>query len=104
MLVSRLGLMGDEGLVRSVSSVHAVVGGEPYHALSSPLVVKGIPIVQAGLDGERLGRLDVTVTDEGRSEDPQVTLIALTDEYADEPEIVALVASFRSAPTAPPAR
>jgi len=49
-----------------------------------------------GYDGQFLGRLDVTVNEDGTLADPQITIITLTPEYPEDPEVAALVARYKS--------
>jgi 2',3'-cyclic-nucleotide 2'-phosphodiesterase (5'-nucleotidase family) len=52
-------------------------------------------IVQAGYDGEWVGRLDVAFDGQGRAVEPQVEIITLGAEVADDPVMAALVDSYK---------
>jgi 2',3'-cyclic-nucleotide 2'-phosphodiesterase (5'-nucleotidase family) len=52
-------------------------------------------IVQAGYDGEWLGRLDVAFDVAGQVVNPRVEIVTLGPEIADDPALAALVAAYR---------
>jgi len=52
-------------------------------------------IVQAGYDGEWLGRLDVAFDVAGLAVNPRVEIVTLGPEIADEPALAELVAGYR---------
>jgi len=94
ILLSRLGLEADQELARIVEGINVIVGGRSRNLLTAPVLVGPTVIVQAGYDGEWLGRLDVGFGPQGQAIDPQVTIITLGPEVPDEPALAALVASY----------
>ncbi len=94
VLLSRLGLEADQELARTVQGIDVIVGGRSRTLLSAPVLMGSTVIVQAGYNGEWLGRLDVSFGAQGQATDPQVTIITLGPEIPDEPALAALVASY----------
>lgn len=91
IVLSHLGLDLDRSLAEAVSGIDIIIGGRTRDLMKMPEVVGDTIITQMGYDGEFLGRLDVTVKPDGRITDPTVTLITLTPDYADDPEMTDLV-------------
>jgi 5'-nucleotidase / UDP-sugar diphosphatase len=50
----------DVELAKAVKGVNVIIGGHTHNKLEQPLMVNGIPIVQAGEYGEYVGRLSFT--------------------------------------------
>jgi len=75
--------------------IQIIVGGKSRRVLSAPEIVGNTLIVQAGYDGEWLGRLDVTFDGQRRPVDPRVEIITLGPEIASEPALDALVDSYK---------
>lgn len=94
ILLSHLGLEEDKALAQAVPGIDVIVGGRSRNWLREPEIVGQTIIVQAGYDGEGLGRLDVSFDAQGRARDPQVEIIILGPDIADDPELSALVASY----------
>ncbi len=94
IVLSHLGLEGDQELARTVEGIDVIVGGRSRNLLSAPVMIGPTVIVQAGYDGEWLGRLDVHFGGQGQATDPRVTITTLGPEVADEPALAALVASY----------
>jgi 5'-nucleotidase/UDP-sugar diphosphatase len=59
VVLSHLGLDGDQALARAVDGIDVIVGGHSHVFLDRPSVVNGTIIVQAGAKGQDLGRLDL---------------------------------------------
>ena len=103
IVLSHLGVDEDRSLARVFPGIDIIVGGRSRSLLTEPEVEGSTVIVQAGFDGEWLGRLDVTLDPTGHIRDPRVQIIPLDPEIADDPELAALVASYRQPyPTATP--
>lgn len=96
IVLSHLGLNEDLALAEAVPGIDIIVGGRSRQLMRMPEVVGDTIITQMGFDGEYLGRLDVTVNADGRLSDAAATMIALTPDYADDPELAALVARYKS--------
>jgi 2',3'-cyclic-nucleotide 2'-phosphodiesterase (5'-nucleotidase family) len=95
IVLSHLGIEGDHSLAQAVSGIDIIVGGRDRELMRAPQIEGNTVIVQNGYDGEFLGRLDVTVNQDGTLSDPVVGLITLTPDYADDPELAALVARYK---------
>ena len=103
ILLSHLGLEADQALAQATSGIDVIVGGKSRSALSDPVIVRETIIVQAGYDGEWLGRLDVAFDVRGQAVDPRVQIITLDPEIADDLALAALVASYKQRyPTSTP--
>jgi 5'-nucleotidase/UDP-sugar diphosphatase len=61
VVLSHLGLDGDQALARAVDGIDVIVGGHSHIFLESPREVNGTLIVQAGAKGQVLGRLELTL-------------------------------------------
>nr|MBC7243780.1 bifunctional metallophosphatase/5'-nucleotidase [Chloroflexota bacterium] len=94
IVLSHLGLEGDKALAQAIPDIDVIVGGRSRRLLRAPEMVGSTIIVQAGYDGEWLGKLGVTVTAEGTLVDPWVDIIPLGPDIADHPELAALVARY----------
>ena len=64
--------------------------------LEEPLKVGGTTIVQAGPDGETVGRLDLKVDPNGRIVETRNQMIPLDDSVPDDPEIARIVEAYFS--------
>ena len=95
IVLSHLGLQMDTALAQLEPGIQVIVGGKSRQLLSSPEVVGKTVIVQAGFDGEWLGRLDIASDGQGHAVDPKVEIITLGPEVADDPGLAALVDSYK---------
>jgi 2',3'-cyclic-nucleotide 2'-phosphodiesterase (5'-nucleotidase family) len=57
--VTHIGVDLDRELA-TVPGIDAIIGGDSHTTLQAPVVINGVPIVQAGEQGVWLGRLDLT--------------------------------------------
>jgi 5'-nucleotidase/UDP-sugar diphosphatase len=96
VVLSHLGVDEDRHLARVFPGIDIIVGGRSRSLLAEPETEGNVVIVQAGYGGEWLGRLDVTLDSTGRILDPRVQIIPLGPEIADDPELKALVDSYRA--------
>jgi 2',3'-cyclic-nucleotide 2'-phosphodiesterase (5'-nucleotidase family) len=95
IVLSHLGLEMDTTLAQLEPGIQVIVGGKSRRVLSAPEMVGTTVIVQAGYDGEWVGRLDVAFDGQGRAVEPQVEIITLGAEVADDPVMAALVDSYK---------
>lgn len=65
IVLSHLGFQRDKQLAQQVPGIAVIVGGYSRNILYPPLVENGTLIVQAGYDGEWLGRLQVELDGQG---------------------------------------
>ncbi|MBM4430492.1 MAG: hypothetical protein FJ026_09135 [Chloroflexi bacterium] len=95
IVLSHIGLEGDIALAQAVPGIDVIVGGKSQRLLFEPERAGETIIVQAGYDGEWLGRLDVTFDASGKPVGPKVEIIALGPEVGDDPDLLALVTSYK---------
>ena len=95
IVLSHLGFEMDTTLAQLEPGIQVIAGGRSRRVLSAPEIVGNTLIVQAGYDGEWLGRLDVTFDGQRRPVDPRVEIITLGPEIASEPALDALVDSYK---------
>jgi 2',3'-cyclic-nucleotide 2'-phosphodiesterase (5'-nucleotidase family) len=95
IVLSHLGLEMDEALAQLEPGIQVIVGGKSRRLLSTPEMVGNTVIMQAGYDGEWLGRLDVAIDGQGRASEPRVEIITLGPEVTDDPVLAALVDSYK---------
>jgi 2',3'-cyclic-nucleotide 2'-phosphodiesterase (5'-nucleotidase family) len=90
ILLSHLGLPLDRQLAAALSGVDAIIGGHSHDALKQPVMVKGIPIVQAGEFYRYVGKLRL-VYDGNRSRVLDYTLQEIDEQVPEAPEVAALI-------------
>jgi len=94
--LSHLGDEGDVALAECVQGIDVIVGGHTQVLLPEPLKVGETFIVQAGPDGEYVGRLDLTVDPKGRIVGTRNQMIPLGRHVPDDPEIARMVEAYFS--------
>jgi 5'-nucleotidase / UDP-sugar diphosphatase len=109
VVLSRLGVEGDEKLAKENPYLHVIIGGHSKTLLTEPIVVPaknggiGTLIVQAGSRGEYLGRLDLTITGhrdpktkkaEYSISDYHYQLIPLTQDLPEDPQMSAMLQKY----------
>ena len=70
VVLTHIGLREDERLARACPEIDVILGGHSHHKLHEPLVVGGVPIMQAGWFGHFLG--ETTLTWDAPGERPRV--------------------------------
>jgi 5'-nucleotidase/UDP-sugar diphosphatase len=94
VVLSHLGLGGDEHLARSVEGIDVIVGGHSHNRMPEAQVVGRTLIVQAGAHGSDLGRLDLDL-EGGRVVAHRRTLIPLVhDDVPADAEAEAFLATL----------
>jgi 2',3'-cyclic-nucleotide 2'-phosphodiesterase (5'-nucleotidase family) len=93
ILLSYMGLEEDMRLAEAFPEVDIIVGGKSRSLMQSPEVVGSTAIIQAGYNGEWIGRLTVRFDENWRIADPQAELITLDPDVADDQELKDLVDS-----------
>jgi 2',3'-cyclic-nucleotide 2'-phosphodiesterase (5'-nucleotidase family) len=93
VVLSHAGLNHDRGLSWAVRGVvDVIVGGHTHHALRGGDLDQGVPIAQAGWQGEHLGRVVLEVGEDGvRVVD--MTLEAVAADAAADPRVVEEIAA-----------
>ena len=89
--LSHLGDEADVALAERVLGIDVIVGGHTQVLLPEPLKVGETFIVQAGPDGEYVGRLDLTVDPKGRIVGTRNRMIPRDSHVPDDPEIARMV-------------
>lgn len=95
--LTHIGLRSDKRLARKSMGLAAIVGGDSHSTLRKPLMVGGVPIVQAGSGGRYLGRLDlIFALREGRwqLQSARGRLLKIDDNLDEDPQIKAIVDEF----------
>lgn len=64
--LTHIGLGEDMALAKKLPVLTAIIGGDSHTLLTEPVLVKGVPIVQAGSGGSYLGRLDLDLVRRGQ--------------------------------------
>jgi len=95
VLLSHMGLDMDQRLAQEVAGIAVIVGGSTRRVLDSPLVVQETLIVQAGYDGEWLGRLRLKI-DGKKVVRNEGQVLALGPEYKDHPDIARWLQELKS--------
>ena len=96
VVLSHLGIEEDQALAAAVPGIDIIIGGRSRNLLQEPKIVGSTVITQMGFDGEYLGRLDVTVNEDGSVGDAVVQIVTLTPEIADDPEVADMVLRYKS--------
>jgi 5'-nucleotidase/UDP-sugar diphosphatase len=94
--LSHLGDEEDMTLAERVPGIDVIVGGHTQVLLKEPLKVGETFIVQAGPDGEYVGRLDLKVDPKGRIVETRNQMIPLDSHVPDDSEIAWLVEAYFS--------
>jgi 5'-nucleotidase / UDP-sugar diphosphatase len=88
----------DQKLAEAVPGLTAIVGGDSHTVLKEPVLINGIPIVQAGGEfSQYLGRLDLTfefVNNAWKMTHCQGKLIPLDDTVPQDPKVKAILDDY----------
>lgn len=87
IVLSHLGLDWDQKLAEQVPGISVIVGGFTKRVLSPPLTIKDTLIVQAGYQGEWIGRLYLDRDSRGSIGKYDGQSLTLGPEYADQQEM-----------------
>ena len=89
IVCSNLGFQQDRELAASVPGIAAIVGGNPGVLMPEPFrdAAHGTVIVQAGYQGEWIGRLTLKVNEAGEIVSYSGQTITLGADFADAPDI-----------------
>jgi len=94
VILSHLGNVLDRKIASEVEGITAIIGGHSFDLLQETLQIGSTVIGQAGYGGEWLGEVTVALDAEGRVSSASARLIPLSEDYADDPELAALVARY----------
>lgn len=92
VLITHIGIEEDRKLAELLhesSGVDLIIGGHSHTFMYEPEIVNGIPIVQAGLGTDQIGRLDLVVDEDNNCiADLKYQLVPITPETAPKDEIM----------------
>ena len=94
LVLSHLGYPQDLELLRQVPGIDLLLSGHTHNRTQEPVQVNGGWIIQSGSHGSFLGRLDLTVGDDGISQ-LHHELIPLTGEIPEDEGLKELIAEAR---------
>ncbi len=80
---------------RQVTGIDAIVGGHSHTALFEPIMVNGVPIVQAGSEIRYLGELSLTLNENRKVTVNSYTLHAIDDQTAGNKAVSAKIDRFK---------
>ena len=80
----------DVKLARKVKGLDVVISGHTHTKLEKPVIVNGVPIVQAGEYGQYVGKLVVTLNNKQLSVD-DYSLIKVDDKIIGDPAVVDII-------------
>jgi 5'-nucleotidase len=80
----------DVELARKVKGIDVIVSGHTHTKLEKPIIVNGIPVVQAGEHGQYIGKLELTYNN-GKVTVDNYSLLPIDDRIAGDPVINQLV-------------
>jgi 2',3'-cyclic-nucleotide 2'-phosphodiesterase (5'-nucleotidase family) len=105
ILLSHLGLERDLLVAQALPGIDIIVGGRSRILMGEPERAGDTVIVQAGYNGEWVGRLEVGFDEQGQVLGAESEFITLGPEVAEDPELRALVDEYERRypePTATP--
>ncbi len=85
----------DVELAREVTNIDLIISGHSHSRLLKPLIVNNIPIVQAGSEGQFVGRLDLEWKDQKLSV-RDARLIDINDDIPGKAEIQSMIVEYQS--------
>lgn len=95
IVLSHLGLDADMALAQAVPGIDIIIGGNTRQLMPAPQRVGNTIIVQQGYRGEWMGKLTASFDAQGVPTEYAEKVITLTDAYADDPELAALVHKYQ---------
>ena len=100
VLLTHIGFEEDKKLAAALNpawGVDIIIGGHSHTLLSEPSVVAGIPIVQAAIGTDQIGRFDIMVdTDNNRIDSYTWQCIPITDENCpNDPSLEEVITEYK---------
>jgi 5'-nucleotidase / UDP-sugar diphosphatase len=80
----------DIELAKKVKGIDVVIGGHTHTKLEKPIMVNGIPVVQAGEYGQYIGKLEL-IYDKGKVTVDNYSMLPVDDRTAGDPGINKLI-------------
>jgi 2',3'-cyclic-nucleotide 2'-phosphodiesterase (5'-nucleotidase family) len=90
VVISHLGLPQDLRLASEVDGIDVLLSGHTHNRLEAPIAVNGAIVIQSGVHGSFVGRLDLEVRD-GRVARYRHRLIEVGEDCPEDPSVRALV-------------
>lgn len=90
IVLSRLGLDRDKVIASEVPGIDIIIGSGSRTIMEEPARVGDTLIVQQGYQGEWIGRTEISFDKDGKIVTANTQGIALTPDYADDPEVADL--------------
>lgn len=90
ILLSHAGFDQDKELAKAYPEIDLIVGGHSQTVVDTPLIVSGVPIVQAGGYAGYVGEINLSMKDSGY-EISSYQLHALPPEAPDDPGVLKLI-------------
>ncbi|TVQ91636.1 MAG: bifunctional metallophosphatase/5'-nucleotidase [Chromatiaceae bacterium] len=90
VVLSHMGIADDRRLAQTVSGIDLIIGGHNHHRYAQPVLVAGVPIVQAGERGGWLGRMDLQCRD-GHLQQTAYRLLPIDATRPEDAEMAAEV-------------
>ena len=97
VILSHLGNALDRQIAAEVEGITAIVGGHSYELLQDTVQVGSTVIGQAGYGGEWLGEIVIDFGADGKVASSKASIIPLTEDFADDPELAALADKYNAA-------
>jgi hypothetical protein len=94
VLLSQLGRVESEDLVVAVEGIDALIVGRNTPIITNGRMVKNAVACYGGEQGQHMGRTILTIDEKGRSVTGENEVFRLGPEFADKPEVLALVKAF----------
>ncbi len=95
MVLSRLGKADNVALAAQVPGINVIVGGKTRRLTQEPEREGDTLITEMSYNGERCGKLTVFVGADGAPYDYVQQVIALTEDWPDDPEAAQMLAAYR---------
>lgn len=97
IVLSHLGTAVDMQMAGAVRGIDLIVGGQSRDVLDPPVWDESTRtvIAQAGHQGQRIGVVSLKIDRQGEVADHQGQVVLLTDEFADDPEMMAFLDQYK---------
>jgi 5'-nucleotidase len=101
VLLTHIGFEEDKKLASLLDpawGVDVIIGGHSHTFLEEPFVVNGIPIVQAGVGTDQIGRFDITIDTDNNCIDSYIwrPIPITSDNCPKDPSIDEILGSYKS--------
>jgi len=95
ILLSHSGADADKKIAAQVPGIDVIVGGHSQTLLETPVEINNTLILQAGENGQRLGKLTLNFDDTGRRVSYKTELIKLVKDFPDDEAIRELANAYK---------